>query len=276
MVWSDLGKRSAVALVCIPIVFLIVLIGHVPFLIFVNIVLAMALWEFYLLAEKKGFFPSKIPGIAATLVISWGLYFNYEKEMGSVLLLVFMVVLIFELFKRKMHALVNASVTIFGVLYISLFSSFILIREIPLIVDRPYLTGGWLIMLIFLSIWICDTGAYVLGSTIGKQSLYKRISPKKTWEGAIGGFLIGIGAAIGFNMLFTLRLLLVDSIVIGIIVGTVGQLSDLIESMFKRDAGVKDSSSFLPGHGGILDRFDSPLLVGPSIYLYLMVRGFPI
>ncbi len=276
MVWSELGKRSAVALIGIPLVFLIVLIGRIPFLIFVNIVLGMALWEFYLLAEKKGFYPSKILGVTATLVISWGMYLHYEKGIWSVLLFVFMVVLIFELFKGKMHALVNASITLFGILYISLFSSFILIREIPLIVDRPYSTGGWLIMLIFLSIWICDTGAYVLGSTIGKHSLYKRISPKKTWEGAFGGLFIGIGAAIGFNTLFALRLLFVDSLIIGIIVGTVGQLSDLIESMFKRDAGVKDSSSFLPGHGGILDRFDSPLLVGPSIYLYLMIRGFPI
>lgn len=273
---SELAKRIAVGVVCIPIFVLIVLIGKIPFLIFVNVVIILALWEFYTLAEKKGFFPSKILGVATTVGISFGLYFHYEKAMWSVLLLMFILMMIYELFKGKEHSLINLSVTLFGVLYLSLFASFILIREIPLIIDRPYITGGLIILMIFFTIWICDTGAYLLGSHFGKHSLYSRISPNKTWEGAIGGFLIGIIASIVISSFFPVRLLWVDSIVIGAVVGTLGQISDLIESMFKRYAGVKDSSSILPGHGGVLDRFDSPLLVGPIIYLYLIFRGFPI
>lgn len=273
---NELGKRIAVGIIGIPVFCVIVLIGKIPFLILVNAIMVISLWEFYNLAEKKGFFPSKSAGIVTILLIAWGFYFRIGNPMSYLLVLIFILMMIIELFKGKAHALVNASVTILGVLYISLFSSFIFIREISAIVNRSYSVGGWLILLIFFTIWICDTAAYLLGSSIGKHKLYQRISPNKTWEGAISGFFIGMGAVIGLNELFHLRLLLVDSLMIGFIVGTIGQLSDLIESMFKRDAGVKDSSSFLPGHGGIFDRFDSPLFVGPVVYLYLMIRGFPL
>ncbi len=272
---SELKKRIAVGIIGIPIFCLIVLIGKIPFLILVNIIMVISLWEFYNLAEKEGFFPSKMVGVVAILLITWGFYLRIGNLVGYLFVLIFILMMI-ELFKGKAHALVNISITVLGILYISLLSSFVLIREIPEIVDKSYYVGGWLILLIFFTIWICDTAAYLLGSSIGKRKLYSRISPNKTWEGAISGFLIGMCAVIGLNKLFHLKLLLVDSLMIGFIVGTVGQLSDLIESMFKRDVGVKDSSSFLPGHGGVLDRFDSPLFVGPVVYFYLMIRGFPL
>ncbi len=271
---SELGKRIAVGIIGIPLFCLIVLVGKIPFLLLVNIIMVISLWEFYTLAEKKGFFPLKIVGVITILLIAWGLYFRSGNILWW-LLLVFFILMLIEMFKGKDHSLINISVTVLGILYISLFSSYILFREISMIVGGSYSVGGWLILLIFFTIWICDTGAYLMGSLIGKHKLYPRISPNKTWEGAISGFLIGIGSAIGLSKLFHLKLLLVDSFMIGFIVGTIGQLSDLTESMFKRDAGVKDSSSFLPGHGGILDRFDSPLFVGPVVYLYLMMRGFP-
>ena len=154
-------------------------------------------------------------------------------------------------------------------------SFFILLREITLDTEISYLTGAWLVFTIFGSIWACDTGAYFVGSSIGRHKLFPRVSPKKSWEGAIGGLLTAILVCVGLKILLMPHLLrFIDCIVIGSIVGIFGQISDLIESLFKRDAGVKDSSNILPGHGGILDRFDNPIFVVPMVYLYLKWQVF--
>lgn len=258
-----------VAAVTIPPVFAIIFWGKIPFLVLIDVIIILALWEFYGLAERKGYFPSKYVGMLAVLLISWELYFYDGRFMGELLFLIVFIALIIELFKGKDNSLANVSVTVFGILYISLFSSFILIRELPAITDIDYRDGGWLVILIFSTIWICDTFAYLLGARFGKHTLFKRVSPKKTWEGAAAGFITGILASIGIRFLLVPAISVIDSLIIGCIIGFVGQLSDLLESLFKRDAGVKDSSNILPGHGGFLDRFDSPLFVGPCVYLYL-------
>jgi len=270
----ELGKRVAVSVVGIPVFLGLILIGKIPFLILVNAILVMSLWEFYGLAEKKGFFPSKLLGIISVLIMSWDLYFNQGRWLGGILLFVIFFIFIVELFKGMAHAMANSAITLLGLLYISLFSSFLMIRELPLRIGMPYRFGGWMVLFIFVTIWICDTAAYLLGSRFGIHPLFRRVSPKKTWEGAVGGFVIGIGAAIGLRYLFLPSLSILNTIGIGIIVCIVGQISDLVESLYKRDSGLKDSSNIIPGHGGILDRFDSPLLVGPAVYLYLILRVF--
>lgn len=232
------------------------------------------MWELYGLAEKKGFWPSRSLGIPAVLFISWELYLHQGRWLKELLFLVLLVILIVELFKGKENSLANAAVGIFGVMYVSLFSSLVLIREIPVHIGIDYRIGGFLVILIFSTIWLCDTAAYLYGAKFGKHTLFKRVSPKKTWEGTIAGLFIGIAAAVGLHYVFVPSLSVFDSAMIGVIVGVVGQISDLIESLFKRDAGVKDSSNILPGHGGFLDRFDSPLLVGPFVYVYLIIFGF--
>jgi phosphatidate cytidylyltransferase len=108
-----------------------------------------------------------------------------------------------------------------------------------------------------------------LGTAFGKHKLFPRVSPKKSWEGAISGFVFAILTMIAARAIILDFFSLWDVIIIGIIVGTIGQMGDLVESLMKRDAGVKDSSSIIPGHGGIFDRFDSLLLSAPFIYLYL-------
>jgi len=275
MKFGELGKRVAVGIIGIPLIFTVTLIGEIYFLLLVNIILTLSLWEFYGLAEKKGFYPLKIFGILSTLIISWDLYFYQGKSLEFILFFILFLNLIFELFKGKSHSLVNAAVTFFGIGYISLFSSFILIRELPSNLGAPNRVGGWLVLFIFLIIWICDTAAYLWGYRFGKHPLFLRVSPKKTWEGAIAGFVVGTASAFGLRYLLIPSISMVDSIVIGTIVGILGQTSDLVESLYKRDSGVKDSSKILPGHGGILDRFDSPLFVGPFVYLYFILRGIP-
>ena len=135
--------------------------------------------------------------------------------------------------------------------------------------------GEYLTLFMIITVWISDTGAYFSGRFLGKHKLNKEVSPKKTWEGAIGGTALAIGGAILMRHLFLSTLLsLKRAIWIGLLVAAVGQISDLAESVLKRSTGVKDSSNLLPGHGGFLDRFDSYLLLAPIFY-YVIIYLFP-
>jgi phosphatidate cytidylyltransferase len=132
-----------------------------------------------------------------------------------------------------------------------------------------YRWGGLTIIAIFASIWICDSAAYFAGRAIGRHKLFERVSPKKTWEGAIAGFVGAVLAFVAAKALVLPYLSFSSAIICGAIIGSFGQLGDLVESLMKRDAGVKDSSALIPGHGGIFDRFDSLLFVSPLLYFYL-------
>ena len=128
-----------------------------------------------------------------------------------------------------------------------------------------------LIISIFAAIWICDSAAYYIGTAFGKHKLFVRVSPKKSWEGAIAGFVFAILAMIASKIIVLDFLSWNSTIGIGIIIGVLGQIGDLIESLFKRDSGVKDSSNLIPGHGGIFDRFDSLIFTAPLILILLIL-----
>jgi phosphatidate cytidylyltransferase len=206
-----------------------------------------------------------------------------------ILLIAFVLVsLTIELFRGKSSPLFNLASTAFGMLYVSMsFGTFIGIRELfhndfPLprflsVVgvqsaevarELSYRWGGYTVISILACIWICDTAAQFVGLKYGKHKLFPRVSPNKSWEGAVSGFVAAIGAAVLARYLVLPFFSLGESIVIGFVVGVFGQLGDLAESLLKRDAGVKDSSAIIPGHGGMLDRFDSLLFVSPVLYLY--------
>jgi phosphatidate cytidylyltransferase len=197
--------------------------------------------------------------------------------------------LLVELFRGKSSPLLNLSTTVFGVLYISVsLGTLVGIRELflkdfpplrllflagaqSLEVTRQlsYRWGGYTVISIFACIWICDTAAQFVGLKYGKHKLFPRVSPNKSWEGAVSGFVAAIAAALLAKYIALPFFSVCESLVVGIIVGAFGQLGDLAESLLKRDAGVKDSSHIIPGHGGMLDRFDSLLFVSPILYLYL-------
>jgi phosphatidate cytidylyltransferase len=271
--YKQLGRRAAVTAVGIPLIVGCVLVGKEAFLVLLDIILVVSIWEVYTLALKKGYFPSRVLGVLSVLIISWDLHFNRGKNFPWIVLLVILSVLLVELFKGRENSIVNAAITIFGIFYISLLSTFILIRKMEVSSDDQRF-GGVVVIMILVTIWICDTAAYFFGIRFGKRYLFKRVSPHKTWEGAIAGFIFSIGVAIGFGKAFVPELSFLDCTIIGIIVGLIGQLSDLVESLFKRDAGVKDSSNLIPGHGGMLDRFDSPMLVCPVITLFFHLKDF--
>jgi len=141
-------------------------------------------------------------------------------------------------------------------------------------VGMDYSNGGRWIILMLVTIWICDTAAYFIGKAVGKHKLFPRVSPNKTVEGAVAGTVFSFITAYIFHLTYIKSLTLFQCLVIALIVSVMGQIGDLIESVFKRDAGEKDSSNLLPGHGGMLDRFDAPLFVAPLVYLYMVFIVF--
>lgn len=178
--------------------------------------------------------------------------------------------LIIELFQKSEKPFDNIGLSLLSIFY----------TVLPFVIGLPFLiftreypssfTPNIVAGLLFLT-WANDTFAYIVGSKIGKMPLFPRISPKKTWEGTIGGGIMCILTGFGIHHFLGI-LSLTDWLVIGGIVAIFGTLGDLIESMLKRSVGVKDSGSFMPGHGGFLDRFDAFIFVIPFVFLYLMMR----
>jgi phosphatidate cytidylyltransferase len=241
----ELVIRSAVAAVAIPIVFILSILGGVYFVLMVDLIVGMALYEFYRLAERKGYAPFKTIGILFVLAISWEIYYGLWLWIPLTLGCFIILTLLIELFRVTKKPLENVAISVFGLLYISLFSCFILIRELPVTADHDYLQGGRIIIYIFCTIWLCDSSAYILGVRLGKHALFPRISPNKSWEGAIIGFLFGMISVVSFRRFLVPWLGLIDAVIIGLIIGIVGQISDLIESLFKREYGVKDASHMI-------------------------------
>jgi len=195
-----------------------------------------------------------------------------------------------ELFRNKPAAMANIATTLFGSLYVALsLGSLIGIRELFVPADFPvyahfavtgasipdaiaaeiYRWGGYSVLAVFAAIWACDSAAFFAGRAFGRHKLFPRVSPNKTREGAVAGFIAAILVFLVFRQLLLPYLAVRDALVCGGIIGIFGQIGDLAESLLKRDAGVKDSSTLIPGHGGVLDRFDSILFVAPLLFVYL-------
>jgi phosphatidate cytidylyltransferase len=212
----------------------------------------------------------RIIGITTGIFIGFIFFYNQTQSLWLVITVACFLIVSFELFRNEVAPILNIATTVMGIFYVALFLGFlILIRELPHQLDLDYRIGGKWVILIFVLIWICDSAAYILGTRFGKHKLLERVSPNKTIEGTLFGFAFALLTAYVFYLLFLNEMSLFDVLVIGGICGSLGQVSDLVESLLKRDARVKDSSNILPGHGGILDRFDSEILVAPAVYLYI-------
>ncbi len=224
---------------------------------------------------------------------SGGIALLMKLQLFATVLFVFLtLVLLVELFRNDGSIFLNAGFTVFGVLYVGMFlASLTGIRELfgaefpyylamqhfpptvaftdEVLQATTYAWGGWTVIGIFVSVWMCDTMAYFGGLTMGKHKLFPRVSPNKSWEGAVWGFAGAVGTMVLVQQYFLPYLTLHQAAVIGTIIGVFGQIGDLIESLMKRDAGVKDSSGLIPGHGGMFDRFDSLIFISPLLYLYI-------
>lgn len=266
---NNLSTRVLVTLVGVPLIVLASIIGKIPFLIFALAVGLISFYEYSKMLRNRHSYTNKLIGYLSVGLIIINEYKNFFEYHFFFLILVG-VLLLLELFRNKESATANLGSSLLGILYIGFFSAAIVdLREFYRESVFLYSQGGYLIISIFVSIWICDSAAYFVGSAYGLHKLMPRVSPKKSWEGAIAGFVFAILGMIAAREFFLEFLELKDAIAIGFIVGVFGQVGDLVESLLKRDNHVKDSSSIIPGHGGILDRFDSLLFTAPIVYLYL-------
>ena len=244
------------------------IINSFTFYIFFFIVLVLGLKEFYQLAEKKDIIPHKTLGF----IMSFGLYISsyliYVNEKMSLFILNIILALAFllfavELFRIKGISFVNIGITILGVVYVALPLS--LLTFLAFDASNQYSYN--LILSLFILVWLSDVGGYFAGVNFGKHKLLERISPKKTWEGVAGGLLLCIIGSYILSQFFQIMNIYMW-LVFGVLVCVSSVIGDLIESMIKRSANTKDSGNILPGHGGILDRFDSVLFAIPVVYIF--------
>jgi phosphatidate cytidylyltransferase len=278
---KTLTTRALTAVVFVAVLLSCILFNYISFAGLFLIVSVWGLYEFYQLAEKLGAKPYKAIGlISGALLFGFVAIVNtiYAPHMSNyfpVILAVCFLIFITGLLDKKPNTVLNIAYTLMGLIYAVL--PFMLLVHISCL-RHAYGFEHWYsgiapynfhyVLGIILLIWASDTGAYLVGSLIGKNKLYERISPGKTWEGSIGAALLNIGCAYVISLWFP-ELAFVHWMVISVLVSIFGTIGDLVESMLKRQAGVKDSGKIMPGHGGILDRFDSLLFVSPFIYAYL-------
>jgi len=245
--------------------------GDYHFLLLIDLVILHGMREFYAMMEMKGVRSYRTTGIICGLALSWYMFFRSGIYANLFLTLALLLIMALELTRRDNRtAVYNIATTIMGVVYVAFLASHIvLLRELPRSVGAPYSLGASFVYLAFIVTWASDTGAYFVGSTIGRHALIPRISAKKTWEGAGGGLLFSILGAFVARMTFAPYLGAWEAVALGSVASAVGLVGDLVESMIKRNAEIKDTSGLIPGHGGVLDRFDSLLFTAPLIYYFL-------
>ncbi len=259
------------------VLFVIVLIGaiiqsHIAASILFFIMILLCMREFYNFFKPTDIKPQKNVGLIGGLsffVVSV-LVTQSEIRFSSLFLIVPIIFLIFviELFRDRPQPIPNISFTILGIIYIAV--PMTLLHDLSYFNDMRFDTEyNYEILLgYFFILWANDTGAYVVGKNFGRHKLFPRISPKKTWEGSLGGAVFGLIAGyVSFALFGDMPLLI--WLTLALIVVLFGSLGDLVESLFKRSLNIKDSGRLLPGHGGVLDRFDGIFISAPMVYTFL-------
>ncbi|MBI5663726.1 MAG: phosphatidate cytidylyltransferase [Nitrospirae bacterium] len=261
---SSVVMRHIIAALFLPVfIAYIYYLPPLPYFMMLLIIACMtALWEFYAMYKV----PAKlsVPGVILGGLLLYISCSYPELFLTSIFISLFILMLI-RLFAEKTPSgcMTEIGPLAAGLFYVGIFLSFQwLLRSGPL--------GMEYIFMLYTCVWLADGGAFYIGTYMGKHKLYPSISPNKTWEGAYGSLIGGALGALIIRMIFDMPLSIGSAVVIGAIIGVAALVGDLVESMFKRDAGVKDSGVFIPGHGGMLDKLDGMLVAGPV--LYLLVR----
>ncbi len=263
--------RVLTALFGIPVVLLLIRAGGPAYAVFVFTIIAVSLYE-YATLMKLGGKPVQAPMLYLFgLLLPAALYFDHysaaqaggDNFTGFFIALTVIGVMSYELFSQKKY-LERIGLTLLGIFMVSwcLFH---------LVAIRGLKPGGFaLTLMLIVTVWVMDTAAYFMGRSFGRRQL-STISPKKTWEGAAAGFIAAILTAWGMSRLSGGEFSPLFAAGVGVVIGVFGQVSDIAESMIKRAVGAKDSSNLLPGHGGILDRFDSYIFLAPVVYYYAVL-----
>ncbi|HLG34427.1 MAG TPA: phosphatidate cytidylyltransferase [Bacteroidia bacterium] len=265
---KELAKRSLTGIVFIAVVIGSVLYGKYSFAALFFIVNLLALLEFYSLMQHHQMPVQKYSGIIIGSLLYLNFFFMIDALDYFDLLIffpaLFLVVFSVELFLNRPHPFTNIAHTLTGLVYITV--PLIMFMAIPFNVTPFHSYQSYILIGYFAILWTSDTFAYLIGTWLGKHRLFERISPKKSWEGVIGGLVFALIAAYILSIYFT-RFTAGQWMLIALVIVVTGVIGDLVESMFKRSIQVKDTGHLLPGHGGILDRFDALLFSAPFVFV---------
>jgi phosphatidate cytidylyltransferase len=267
-----LKTRILVIVILLPVGLFLIYLGGWIFAAFVALVLGLAGWEFTRLFQASNLRPALAVVIGGVVLLALGRQWDDFASSSWLITLLILVAMTYHLiaFERgRDRAGTDFALTIAGAVYCGwLGAYFVSLRKLD--------EGLWWLLLVLPTVWIADAGAYLIGRKFGKHKLSPRLSPKKTWEGYIGGIIFGTAGTALLALLYQIwagpgfAISTLQCVGLGLVLSTVTTLGDLGESMIKRQNGVKDSSNLIPGHGGVFDRIDSWLWAAPIGFYFLV------
>lgn len=276
MIKNNLIQRTVTGVLFIAVLLFCMLFSTITFSVLFALISALAVHEFSKLVNNgKDIHTNTLINVMGGVYLFFAFLGFCMGVSGSQIFIPYLFLLIYlfisELYLKKENPMNNWAYSMMSQLYVAL--PFALLNVLAFQANKTTGTVSFnniLPLSIFVFIWLNDTGAYCVGSLIGKHRLFERISPKKSWEGSIGGGIVTVASGFIFGHYFTFITPL-QWAGLGLIVAIFGTWGDLVESLMKRQMGIKDSGNILPGHGGLLDRFDSALIAIPASVVYLYV-----
>ncbi len=264
-----LRQRLIVAIILIPLGVMLIMAENWVFASVAAILLGYAAWEFWRIFHKGGYHPSAavlVLGVGASVFVRMFNDWTYNALVLALAVLAAMTLQVIQYERGSESASLDFNITLGGVLYLGwLGSFFVSVHNLP--------HGAWWLMVALPACWIGDGAAYFVGSHFGKHKMSPRVSPKKTWEGYLGGIIFGALGTLLLAALWSIRIPEITpmrGLILGMCVAVISPLGDLGESMLKRGFGIKDSGTLLPGHGGVLDRIDSWLWASAIAYFIIL------
>jgi phosphatidate cytidylyltransferase len=266
---SNFLQRTLTGFLFVAAVVVCTLWSEFSFFFLLFVVNFLCLLEFYELVLPDKSWIEKYLGIIAGSIIyvMFSMIFSANLSIAWYyhLIPVFLTIFIIKLFEKSHNEFSTLAFQVLGLMYITL--PIVMLTKMGFFNSFDYSAG--LPMGFFLLLWTSDTGAYLAGRSFGKHKLFERVSPKKTWEGSFGGLILTLAVAYGISFLFD-DVNTIDWLIIGALIVVFGTFGDLFESLLKRNLHIKDSGKILPGHGGVLDRFDGLFLAVPAVFFYLL------
>lgn len=267
---SNFWQRALTGTLFVATVSGTTLFGAASFFVLMFIINFLCLLEFYeLVLPDKRWIEKYLGIIAGSLIyVMFAMIFSADLALAWYyhIIPVFLAMFIIKLFEKTHNEFSTLAFQVLGLVYITL--PIVMLTKTGYLNSFDYTSG--LPMGFFILLWTSDTGAYLAGRSFGKTKLFERVSPKKTWEGSIGGLILVLGVAYlisQFDLFDAVNT--IDWLVIGFLIVVFGTFGDLFESLLKRNLHIKDSGTILPGHGGVLDRFDGLFLSVPAVFFYL-------
>ena len=267
-----LVKRTIVSLILLPIGLALIAIGGPLYAGFITLILGLAAWEYDRIMRTGGYKPGGVLVVGGAALIALARAMDGFESAGWVISLILLASLAYHLvnFERgESQAATNFGITVGGTFYLGWIGAYLIsLRALP--------DGKWWVLVVLPAVWFADSGAYLVGSRFGRHKMTPRLSPKKSWEGYLGGILFSV---IGTTLLVLLMQQWFSfgtaihpwmGAIIGLLMAVITPLGDLGESMFKRQVGLKDSGNLIPGHGGVFDRIDSWLWAGVIGYYTIL------